>query len=219
MGLVVYLDPCTINCRKVLSGLDLMGVPYKTENIDYFKGEHKSDSYTKVNPCQTIPAATDGDLVLTESNAILMYGAEHAKDESFYPKDAAKRADINRWLLWEASVWFGNNYVYVIENVAKPWIFKADPDKAALEAEEPKWRKSAGILDERLAKHKFLTGDKITIADIAVAAPIHLWQPSKVPIDDYPNLKRWIQEVEKIPAWNERQKAVDDALMPGHDKK
>merc|ERR1712230_178221 len=217
MGITLYLDPCTINSRKVLSGLDLLGVPYEIKNVSFFKGEQKSPEFTKVNPCQTIPALTDGDLVLTESNAILAYAADLSKDESFYPKDLRKRAQVNRWLLWEASIWFATNYVYVIENVAKPWIFKADPDSKALGDEEPKWRKGAGILNDQLGKNKFLVGDTPTIADIAVAAPLHLWGPSKVPIDEYPNLKRWIQDIEKIPEWNKRQAAVDDNLMPGHN--
>jgi glutathione S-transferase len=217
MGIVLHLDPCTINSRKVLSGLDLLGVPYEQEFVSFFKGEQKSDAFTKINPCQTVPAAViDNDLVLTESNSILQYAGDISKDESFYPRDPKKRAQVNRWLLWEASVWFGNNYVYVIENVAKPWIFKAEPDAKALSEEEPKWRKGAGILNEQLGKSKFLVGDSPTIADIAVAAPLHLWGPSKAPIDDYPNLKRWIQDVEKIPEWSKRQAAVDDALMPGH---
>jgi glutathione S-transferase len=217
MGITLYLDPCTINSRKVLSGLDLLKVPFDTKFVSFFKGEQKSEDYTKINPCQTVPAAViDDDLILTESNAILQYAGDIAKDDSFYPKDLKKRAQVNRWLLWESSVWFGDNYVYVIENVAKPWIFKADPDAKAIADEEPKWRKGAGILNEQLGKSKFLVGDTPTIADIAVAAPLHLWKPSKVPIDEYPNLKRWIQDVEKIPAWADRQAEVDDNLMPGH---
>ena len=103
--LQVYLDPCTVNSRKVLAGLDLMQTPYKFNHIDYFKGEQKSESFTKINPHQTVPAATDGDLTLTESNAILMYAADLGGGSDAYPKDLKLRADANRWLLWEASVW------------------------------------------------------------------------------------------------------------------
>lgn len=216
MGITLYADPCTINSRKVLSGLDILKIPFDTNFVSFFKGEQKSDDYTKINPCQTLPALVDGDLVLTESNSILQYAADLSKDESYYPKDLKQRARVNRWLLWEASIWFGNNYVYVIENVAKPWIFKADPDSKVLGEEEPKWRKGAGILNDQLGKTKFLAGDHVTIADIAVAAPLQLAGPSKAPIDDYPNLKRWMQEIEKIPEWSARQAEVDDNLMPGH---
>ena len=104
MGLDVYLDPCTINCRKVLAGLDLTNTQYEVKKVDYFAGEQKSDWFTKVNPFQTIPAATDGDLVLTESNAIMQYGADLAGPNSAYPADLKKRANVNRWLLWETSI-------------------------------------------------------------------------------------------------------------------
>lgn len=215
MGITLYLDPCTINSRKVLSGLDLLEIPYDLKHVDFFKGEQKSPEFTKINPMATVPAAVDGDLVLTESNAILAYAGDLAKDESFYPKDPKKRADINRWLLWEASTWFGVNYVYLIENVVKPHLFKADPDQKALDDEAPKFNKAANALEMALAKNKFITGDNVTIADIAVAAPMHCWEPSKIPLDNYPNIKRWITEVEKIPAWNARQKHVENSLMPG----
>tara|TARA_R110002060_G_scaffold61994_12_gene71416 strand:+ start:196 stop:345 length:150 start_codon:yes stop_codon:yes gene_type:complete len=46
--LEVYLDPCTVNSRKVLAGLDLMGVEYKMVHINFFTGEHKSPDYLKI---------------------------------------------------------------------------------------------------------------------------------------------------------------------------
>jgi glutathione S-transferase len=214
MVLTVYLDPITINCRKVLSGLDLMGIQYETKHVDYFKGEQKAPEFTKINPMATIPAATDGDLVLTESNSILQYAADHAKDESFYPKDLKKRADVNRWLLWEAATWFGVNYTYLVQNVVVPELFKGQPDKKILDDEAPKFETAAKTLDERLAKSKFVCGDNITIADIAVAAPMHMHEFQKSGFEKYPNIQRWIKEVEKIPAWSDRQKAVENALMP-----
>jgi glutathione S-transferase len=60
-------DPCTVNSRKVLAGLDEMKADYKQNYINYFTGEHKSAEFTKINPHATVPAATDGDLTLIES--------------------------------------------------------------------------------------------------------------------------------------------------------
>ncbi|KAK4495507.1 hypothetical protein PRZ48_013839 [Zasmidium cellare] len=212
MVLQVYLDPCTINCRKVLAGLDLIGAKYEIHHIDYFKGEQKSDAFTKINPCQTVPAATDGDLVLTESNAILMYAADQV-GSSTYPKDLKARADCNRWLLWEASVWFGTCYVYVVENVVKP-LLKSQPDQSTLSNEEPKWNKAAGILDERLAKNKFLLGNDVSIADIAIASCMHLSPEQGLPLDKHSNLSRWYKDIQAIPEWQKTQGAVDKALLP-----
>lgn len=213
--LQVYLDPCTVNSRKVLAGLDMMGAPYDFHHIDFFKGEQKSEAFTKINPHATVPAATDGDLTITESNAILMYAADVGGFDSAYPKDLKLRADANRWLLWEASVWFGTNYVYLVENVVKP-LMGAQPDSTILEKENPKWNKAAGILDTRLGETGkwILPGDKPSIVDISVASAIHLHAAQKLPLAQHKNLKRWIADVEKLPAWQGTQGAVDKALLP-----
>ena len=76
--LQVYLDPCTVNSRKVLAGLDYLGTQFEYHYINYFASEQKSEDYIKINPHATLPAAVDEDLTLTESNAILQYAADHA---------------------------------------------------------------------------------------------------------------------------------------------
>ncbi|CAK1359301.1 unnamed protein product [Cercospora beticola] len=217
--LEVYLDPCTVNSRKVLAGLDMMEIPYDYNFISFFKGEQKSDSYTKINPMQTVPSAKDGDLVLTESNAILMYAADLSKNDSAYPKDLKLRADANRWLLWESSVWFATNYVYLVEYVVKP-LMGAQPDQSVIDNEAPKWHKAAGILNTRLGETGkwILPGDKPSIVDISIASAVHLHEAQNLPLDQHPNLKRWISDVEKIPAWQKTQAAVDDALLPNKKK-
>ena len=132
-----------------------------------------------------------------------------------YPRDRAQRALVNRWLLWEGSVWFPSCYIYLVEFVVKP-LLKAEPDQSIIDAEAPKWHKHAAILDEQLSRTKWLAGDNLTIADIAVAAPMHLHAAQKLPLDQHPNLKRWLTEqIEKIPEWQKTQGAVDKALLPG----
>ena len=213
MVLEIYLDPCTVNSRKVLVGLDMAKAQYHYNFINYFEGGHKDPNYTKnVNPCQTVPAAVDGDLHLTESNAILQYAAE-TNDSSLYPKDLKQRALVNRWLLMEASAWFPSCYIYLIQNVVQP-LLGNEPSKEAIDAEAPRWEKHAAILDAQLGKTKWLAGNDITIADIAVAAPMHLWEASKMPVSKYPNLERWIRDIEKLPEWQKTQPAVEKALLP-----
>ncbi|NCV41397.1 MAG: glutathione S-transferase family protein, partial [Betaproteobacteria bacterium] len=72
----IYADPITVNCRKVLAGLDLIGAKFELEHVDYFKGEQKDAAYLAINPNASLPALVDGDLVLWESNAILQYAAD-----------------------------------------------------------------------------------------------------------------------------------------------
>jgi len=116
-------------------------------------------------------------------------------------------------MLWEAAHWQPSCYIFFIENAVKP-LMKAPTDQALLDKETPNWRKLAGILDARLAKSKWLVGDEVTIADIAVAAPMHMHGRQGLPVGDFPNLKRWMGEVEKLPCWQKTQGAVEAALQP-----
>ena len=210
--LQVYLDPCTVNSRKVLAGLNLSGIPYELRHVDYFSGAHKKPEFLAINPNVAVPAVVDGDLELSESNAILQYAADLSGSEKHYPRNIKQRADINRWLLWEASTWFPSCYTYLVEYVVKP-LLKAEPDEAIIEKEAPNWHRLAGILDARLAKSKWLAGDIVTIADIAVAAPMHLHKWQRLPLDEHANLKRWISNVEQLPCWQKTQGAVEQALQ------
>jgi glutathione S-transferase len=199
----IYADPITINCRKVLAGLKHMGVPYERKHVDYFQGQQKGDAYTALNPNQSLPAMKDGDFVLWESNAILAYAADKAGKADFYPTELQTRADIQRWLLWESSSWFPSCYAYVVENCVKP-LLGAETDEAVLEAEAPRFHKLASILDERLSGQPWLAGSQPTIADFAIAAPMHLHAWAKLPLEEHGPLRTWMTErVEQLPAWRD----------------
>jgi glutathione S-transferase len=210
--LQVYLDPCTVNSRKVLAGLDLLGTPYELNHVDYFTGAHKKPEFLAINPNGAVPAAVDGDLALSESNAILQYAADLTGADRRYPKDLKRRADVNRWLLWEGSTWFPSCYTFLVEYVVKP-LMNAQPDKSIIDKEMPNWHRLAGILDARLAKSDWLVGDDVTIADIAVAAPMHVHKLQRLPLSDHPNLERWMADIEELPCWQRTQGAVDRALQ------
>ncbi|MDF1736592.1 MAG: glutathione S-transferase family protein [Minwuia sp.] len=197
----ILADPITVNCRKVLAGLKLTGTDYSLTKIDYFQGEQKSPEYMAINPNAAIPAMRDGDLILWESNAILQYAADKAGNAQAYPTDLKTRADVNRWLLWECGAWFPSCYVYLVENCVKP-LLGTETDPAALEAESENFHKLAGILDTRLGQSSWICGDHATIADVVVAAPMHLHGWQKLPLDRHANVVKWMTErVETAPWW------------------
>ncbi|MBP6901540.1 MAG: glutathione S-transferase family protein [Burkholderiaceae bacterium] len=199
--LKIYADPITVNCRKVLAGLQLMGAPYELVHVDYFKGEHKGDAYLRLNPNASVPAMTDDDYELWESNAILQYAADKLGAEASYPHELRTRADIARWMQWEGSHWFPSCYVFLVENCVKPLLGGA-PDAAVLDAQAAQFHKLAGIIDERLAGHRWIARtDAPTIADIALAAPMHLHAWQRLPVGDHPHLKRWLADIEALPCW------------------
>lgn len=196
----LYYDPITVNCRKVIAGLDMIGATYDEERLDYFGGEHKQAPYTDINPNAQLPALIDDDLVLWESNAILVYASEKLGNNTMYPADPKTRGDITRWLLWESGTWFGSCYVYLVENVVKP-LLDDKPDDAILGNHEPAFLSHAAILENALNGRDWLCADHATIADIAVAAPMHLHAAQKLPLENFPNIRGWIARVESLPSW------------------
>ncbi|HOB94654.1 MAG TPA: glutathione S-transferase family protein [Aquabacterium sp.] len=210
----IYADPITVNCRKVLAGLDFLDAPYERIHVDYFKGEQKEPAYVAVNPNASVPALRDGDFTLWESNAILQYAADKLGREAAYPRDLQQRADVNRWLLWESSSWFPSAYVFLVENCVKP-LLGGQPDPAVLDAQAVQFHKLAGIVDARLAGSRWVCGDNPTIADIALAAPIHLHAWQKLPLSDHPNLQRWMtQQIEPMPCWKKTHVGEGFTLTP-----
>lgn len=208
----VYLDTCTVNSRKVLAGLDLLGTAFELKHVDYFTGAHKKSEYLAINPNGAVPALTDGNFALSESNAILQYAADLSGSDQHYPSNLQQRADVNRWLLWEAATWFPSCYKYLVEYVVKP-LMNVQPDAAIIDAEAPNWHRLASILDARLAKFKWLIGDNVTIADIAIAAPMHVHKWQRLPLKEHLNLQRWMADIEQLPCWRKTQGAVERALQ------
>ncbi len=197
----IYADPISVNCRKVLAGLQLMGVDYTLKRVGFFEGEHKNADYVALNPNVTMPTMKDGDFVLWESNTILQYAADKYGKSEFYPTELTKRADVNRWLAWESGQWFPSCYIHLVENCVKP-ILGASPDPAILDGEAENFHKLAAILDTRLQQSNWLCGNAPTIADIAVASPMHMHGEQKLPLDQHPHLTKWMTErVEKLPSW------------------
>jgi glutathione S-transferase len=199
----LYADPITVNCRKVIAGFKLLDVDYDLSYVDYFEGGQKGADYVAINPNAALPAITDGDLTLWESNAILAYAADKQGRAQHYSTDLKTRADINRWLFWQDGSWFPSCYVYLVENCVKP-LLGAETDPAALDAEADNFHKLAGILDNRLSESEWLCGNEPSIADIAMASPMHLYDWQQLPLDQHRPLKRWMTEkVESLPAWQD----------------
>jgi glutathione S-transferase len=196
----LYYDPITVNCRKVVAGLDLIGASYDEELLNYFAGDQKQPAYTAINPNGELPTLVDDDFVLWESNAIMVYASEKLSNKTAYPDDPKIRADITRWLLWESSKWFGTCYKYLVEYVVKT-ILDDVADEAMLADHASTFHAQAQILEDGLAGREWLCDDHATIADIAVAAPMHLHALQSLPLDDYPNIRAWMERVEALPCW------------------
>ena len=204
----LYTFPPSPNARKtaaVVAHLGLTDVEHALVRLH--KGEHRQPDYLAINPMGKVPALRDGDLTLWESNAICQYLADRAGETPFFPRDPKVRADIARWLFWEAGTWSPVIDVFTNENVRKPMLGMgvADPNKLA--SAEERFRPLADLLNDRLAGRKFLLVDDVTLADFVVAGAATYMERGKIPVHDYPNIKAWWDRLNALEAWS--------STMPG----
>ena len=104
----LYDMPLALNCYKLRLPLSLLNVPHEKHPIDLLNGEHKSPAFLKLNPFAQLPVLVDGDLVLRDSQAILVGLARKFGGDRWMPPDVNDEALVNGWLSAAAfDVWLG----------------------------------------------------------------------------------------------------------------
>jgi GSH-dependent disulfide-bond oxidoreductase len=190
----------TPNGRKVSVMLEELGLKYNVHKVDISKGEQHKPEFLKISPNNRIPAIVDSEgpggkpISVFESGAILIYLAEKAKSK-LLPQDPRRRMETLEWLMWQmggVGPMFGQAHHFMFnppEDV--PYGKKRYHDEA---------KRLYKVMNERLGKTTYLAGDDYTIADIATYPWVQRHPRHQVDLNDYPNVKRWYDEIAKRPA-------------------
>lgn len=184
----------TPNGWKVSAALEELDLPYTVHEIDINTGIQKEPDYLKINPNGRIPAIIDrdaDDLTIFESGAILIYLAE--KTGRLMPTDVKGRFEVMQWLMFQMG---GVGPMQGQAHVFYRYFDEKIP--AAIERYQNETKRLYTVLDTRLADREFLAGD-YSIADIANWAWVRKYEWAGVPIDDLPNLTRWLTTLEARP--------------------
>ena len=197
----LYMNPLSPNDRRVRLTAAVLGLTLEEKTMDFAKGEHKSPEYLAINPNGAIPALVDGDLTLTESRAIMQYLASKKPESGLLPKDEAGRADVTRWQFWDAAHFSPALGTVAFERVFKPMMGMGEPDATKIEEGLRNFRRFAGVLDARLAGKTYVVGDKLTLADLTLAASLMYAKQSDVPLAEFPNVQAWFGRITELEAW------------------
>ena len=193
MAATLYDLELSGNCYKVRLLAALLGVPPDIVPVDFLAGAHKKPPLIELNAFGEIPIFQDGDLVLRDSQAILVYLARKWGGENWLPTDAAGLASVAAWLMVaENEIARGPNDARLHDKFG----YKLDIDLAR--------RKAAhilGLMENRLARASWLALDRVTIADIACMPYVALGHEGGIPIDGYPAVTAWIQRVKALPGF------------------
>lgn len=176
-----------------------LGLDYESIDVALEKGEHQQPPFLALNPFAQVPVLQDGDMVLADAQAILVYLArEYGGDraEAWLPLEPLAMARVMRWLSTTAGeVRQGPEFARLYH------LFKV----STIDIEQTS-KKSTFImqqLEQHLTKRDWLACDRITIADVAVFPYIALSRDGQVPLDVYPWVLNWIERVKQQPGFVE----------------
>ncbi|XP_021573617.1 glutathione S-transferase theta-2B-like isoform X2 [Carlito syrichta] len=157
MGLELYLDLLSQPCHAVYI-FAKNGIPFELRPVDLVKGQHVSKDFSQVNSLQKVPVLKEGDFILTESAAILIYlSCKYPTADHWYPSDLQTRARIHEYLGWHADCIRGTFGVPLWTQVLAPLMGAQVP--------EEKVARNRAAMDQALQwlEDKFL-GDKAFLA-------------------------------------------------------
>lgn len=202
MTIELFVFPPSPRAVKVLSVAHHLGIPYALRRVDLFKGEHRAPGYAAMNPNMRMPTLRDGDYTLWESGAIQQYLALQRPESGLLPLQERARLDVTRWQLWDQAHWDANCAIFVFERVIKPRIPGQPPEEpAAIARGEEGLQRAARVLDAQLAGRRWVTGDSLTVADFALAAPLSIGKMAGLPLDGCANIQRWYGDISALPGW------------------
>jgi len=192
MTIELYVFPPSPRAFKVMAIANHLGLDWTLRMVDLRKGEQKAPDYAALNPNMRMPTLKEGDFVLWESNAIAQYLAAKRPESGLFPQDEPARLDVTRWQFWESCHWDPACAVFVFEYVAKPVVLGIkEPDMAAIAKGTDTFHRVAKVLDGHLKGRKFVTGDRLTLADFSVGAAMNAAQVAHYPLEPYGEITRW----------------------------
>lgn len=145
-----------------------LGIDYQLKRIGPRTGQTLTPEYKAINPRHKVPAMTHGNLVLTESVAIMIYLTEVFPTPEFFhvPQTIISRNKLLEWCFFLMSE-IDANALYTIRRHGPLKDIYGDSPVAVTAAGEY-FKHQIDTMEKPLRKNagKFLMGNQISVADI-----------------------------------------------------
>jgi glutathione S-transferase len=188
--LKLYEFPPTRSIR-VRWTLQEMQLDFESIVVNLPAREHHAAEFLKLNPAAKIPVLVDGNLVLIESVAIVLYLADKYPEKGFTPASVAERGLMTQWLLFAAT-----ELEQPLWRIARHT--RLYPAARRIAAEIPNARQDfqemAKVLDAHLTDRRFVVGDSASVADFVVAYTLD-WANEIELLQPFPRLGAYLEEM------------------------
>ncbi|XP_055845572.1 glutathione S-transferase 1-like [Episyrphus balteatus] len=180
--------------RAVMLTAAAIGIELEFRPIDLQKEEHLTPEFLKMNPQHTIPTLDDNGVIIYDSHAICAYlVGKYGKEDNLYPKDLAKRANVDARLHFDSGHLFARGRM-----LYEPILYHGSTDCSIekIAYVQQCW----DIMESFLKETPYLCGDELTIADLCCITTVTTINDVVV-IDEtkYTKLMAWIERMSELP--------------------
>jgi len=175
--------------------LQELGVEFEAVSVNMLAGEHHTPEFLQLNPAARLPVLVDGDQVLTESAAIVLYLAEKYPQGKLLPANVTERAQAYRWLLFtvtelEQPLWrmARHEFLYPEEKRSTQDIQLARED----------FRPMIEVLARHMQGRTYVVGNSVTVTDFILAYTLD-WANEVELLGDFPQLKQYMENMYRRP--------------------
>ena len=190
MAITLYSTEVSGHAHRIRLFLSLLGLPYQKIEVDMQKGEHKRPEYLKLSPLGQVPTLVDGNVVITDSTAALVYLAKKYADDTWLPEDPEGAARIQRWLSTASGELFrGPVIARAIQLFDRDYSY----DDANLWSD-----RLLNWMEQVLKSEEWLAAAHVTIADVAMYSYLRVANEGGISLDAYPAILSWLKRVEQL---------------------
>jgi GST-like protein len=194
----------TPNGKKVTILLEELGLPYTIKPMNIGRGDQFQPELLKISPNNRMPALVDTEpkgggepVALFESGAIMMYVAEKAG--RFFPQGTREKYDVVQWIMWQMAnqgpkLGEQGHFMRASQNTANgdlTYAIRRFSDEA---------HRLYGVMNLGLFNKRWLAAGEYTIADMISYPWAVTWKMRGIDLDEFPHVKRWMEEMEARPA-------------------
>ena len=191
--LKLYSYPISGNAYKVRLMLAPLGLDYALVNVDLRAGETQTLAFKRLNPRGQVPVLVDGETVIWDSLAILVYLARRYSAGEWLPTDIGGETQVMQWLAVSE-----NEMLYGLARARATLLLKRPFNLEQCQAEG---KAGLDVMEQHLAVNQWLAAGKPTIADIACYPYVLLAPMGEVSLEPYSRVREWLARVEALPGW------------------
>ncbi len=202
----------TPNGHKVHIMLEECGLPYHVHPIDIGAGDQFKPAFLKISPNNKMPAIVDPDgpdgkpMPVFESGAILLYLA--AKTGRFLPADVRGKYVALQWLMFQMG-----GVGPMLGQAHHFRLYAPEKVEYAINRYTNEAKRLYGVMDRRLGEEAYFAGD-YSIADMAIFPWTRSHAGQGIDLADFPNVKRWFDEIAARPAVQRAVQVLADRRKP-----